>query len=115
MPNVTFANWGRSVKAGPLANLRKVAQLAGISLYTGLAKALNCHGAGLCGTCKVVVDPPEALTPPTKREEMRKCTGSTRLACQAAVVGDVTVVKTKGGAPVEVEGVPRPTLPRARV
>jgi ferredoxin len=105
MANVTFANWSRTVKAGPLSTLRKVAQLAGISLYTGLSKAVNCHGVGLCGTCKVHVEPSTALTPPTQREKLRKCTGPMRLACQTRVLDDVTVIKMDGKEPLRVKGV----------
>src|SRR5262245_1789851 len=88
MPTVHFVNWNRMVKAGPLADLRNVARLAGIQLYNGAAKAMNCHGHGLCGTCRVVVGPPEALTPPTFFERLRGCTGPFRLACQARIVSD---------------------------
>ena len=71
MPNVTFVNWNRTVRAGPLANVRRIAMLAGIPLYNGLAKMANCRGAGLCGTCRVVIEPQDALTPPTFFEKKR--------------------------------------------
>ena len=94
MPNLHFVNWNKSVRVGALANLRRAALLAGVPLYNGLAKFTNCRGAGLCGTCRVKVEPGEHLTPPTLREKIRGCTGPYRLACQARVAdndGDVRV------------------------
>jgi ferredoxin len=111
VPNVTFRNWGRTIKAGPLANLRDVARLAGISLHNGASKLTNCHGNGVCGTCRVVVEPVEALTPPTRRERLHGCTGPFRLSCQARVMTrDLSVVKMagflgKGRDPVRIPGV----------
>jgi len=110
MPNVTFTNWNRTVRAGPLANLRSIAKFAGISLHNGASQLLNCHGSGLCGTCRVKVEPDAALTPPTAFEKMRGCTGPMRLACQAKVASDradVIVTKMeghlgKGDVPVSV-------------
>jgi ferredoxin len=100
MPTIHFANWKRLVKAGPLADLRSVARLAGINLHNGLSRVLNCHGAGLCGTCRVTVEPAAALTPPTRRERLRGCTGPFRLACQARITSDrievIHVVKRTG-------------------
>jgi ferredoxin len=114
MPNVTFVNWGRTVRTGPLANVRTVAKLAGISLYNGLAAMANCRGAGLCGTCRVVIEPADAVTPPTRREKVRGCTGPFRLACQARVRSDrkdLRVTKRTGlygtgTTPVEGPGLP---------
>ena len=112
MPNVVFTNWHKTVRAGPLANVRTVAKLAGISLYNGLAKALNCHGSGTCGTCRIFVETPESVTPPTLREKLRGCTGPFRLACQTRVADDrhdVIVTKRegflgKGRVAMKVEG-----------
>ena len=45
------------------------------------------------------VEPNEALTPPTKREKLRGCTGPFRLACQAQIASerlDLTVTKMEG-------------------
>jgi ferredoxin len=107
---VRFTNWGRDVRAGPLADLRRVAKHAGISLYDGFSKIANCHGAGICGTCRVKVEPAEALTPPTRRERLRSCTGPMRLACQARIASDrhdlvvtkMTGTYGKGRTPVVV-------------
>ena len=99
MPNVTFTNWNKTVRTGALANLRSIAELAGISLHNGASKALNCHGSGFCGTCRVKVEPNDALTPPNGREKMRGCTGPMRLACQAQVASDrvdIRVTKMEG-------------------
>lgn len=99
MPTVLFTNWGKSVRAGPLADLRRVAIHAGLSLYNGFAKNANCHGYGLCGTCRVKVEPAEAVTPPTLNERIRGCTGPMRLACQARIASDrhdIVVTKMTG-------------------
>ena len=114
MPNVTFVNWGKTVRAGPLANVRTIGVLAGLPLYNGLAKFMNCHGAGLCGTCAVVIEPADAATPPTFFEKKHGCTGPYRLACQARVQSDrkdlvvtkMTGFKGRGSDPVEGPGTP---------
>jgi ferredoxin len=93
MPNVTFANWGKTVKAGPLTDIRSVARHAGISLHDGAARLLNCGGHGLCGTCRVEVEPADGPTPKTKRE--KGCRGLERLACQAVLRNGRDVVVTK--------------------
>ena len=111
MPNVTFTNWNKSVRTGALANLRTIAKLAGISLYNGASKHMNCHGSGLCGTCRVRVEPADALTPPSFFERKHGCTGPMRLACQAQVASDradVRVTKMegflgKGDVPVAID------------
>lgn len=99
MPNVTFVNDQKTVRVGALSNLRRVAIGAGVSLYNGLARAVNCRGAGTCGTCRVHVEPAEGLSPPTLREKLRGCTGPMRLACQVLVASDrhdVAVTKMEG-------------------
>ncbi len=114
MPNVHFVNWNRSVRVGALSNVRTVAKLAGLPLYNGLSKLLNCRGIGTCGTCRVVIEPAEALTPPTRREKLHGCTGPYRLACQTRIDSDrqdVTVTKMtgflgKGRVPVAGPGTP---------
>ena len=119
MPTVTFTNWNKTIKVGPLADLRTIARLAGINLYNGAAKLMNCHGAGLCGTCRVFVEPSEGLTPPTGLEKLRHCTGPFRLACQARVADsrhDLVVTKReghlgKGSRPVLIDGVDVPPAP----
>ncbi len=114
MPNVTFVNWARSVRVGALANLRRTAILGGIPVHNGLSRLFNCHGAGLCGTCRVTVEPADAVTPPTLRERLRGCTGPYRLACQARVASerlDVRVTKMEGFHGKSKRPVPGPGIP----
>lgn len=65
--------------------------------------AVACGGQGICATCHVhVKEGEEALTPPTSRELrtlslMTGATASSRLACQACVVGDGLVVELPEG------------------
>jgi ferredoxin len=99
MPTITFVNWNKTVRVGALSNLRRVAQGAGIPLYNGMSEHMNCHGAGLCGTCRVLVEPAAALTPPTPLERLHGCTGPYRLACQVQIASDkhdVHVMKMQG-------------------
>lgn len=114
MPNVHFVNWNRSVRVGALANLRRTALLAGVPLYNGLARATNCRGMGVCGTCRVKVEPAEAVTPPTFKERLRGCTGPYRLACQTRVASnasDVSVTKMRGLLGSSPLPVPGPGIP----
>ncbi len=99
MPQVHFVNWGKRVRVGALSVLRRAALLAGVPIHNGLSKVLNCHGIGMCGTCRAKVEPGAALTPPTRRERIRGCKGPYRLTCQAKVRSndaDVAVTKMRG-------------------
>ena len=55
MPKVTFVKEKTEIEVPAGANLRQEARKAGIEVYKGLEKYLNCRGLGLCGTCKVLV------------------------------------------------------------
>src|SRR5205823_13857527 len=93
------------VKAG--TNLRQAATEAGISVYKGIDRYLNCWGFGLCGTCRVLVKKGmENLSAPTRRERfnltMHPLTmlarigheDELRLSCQVVVNGDCTIETT---------------------
>ena len=76
-----------------------------------LAERLNvlmaCGGKGLCATCHVHVEAGgENLTPITKREQrtlgfVSRCDASSRLACQARVLGEGVVVRVPEGMYIE--------------
>lgn len=98
MPIVEFA--GKCVECPVGANLRMVLLRARLPLYTRVAEALHCRGAGLCGTCAVRVT--GAVSEPTAAELRRlrlpphTPAAGLRLACQCNVLGDVAVVKQPG-------------------
>ena len=107
MPKVTFVNHKNEkqeieVPAG--SNLRTEARKAGVPLYRGIDKYLNCRGLGLCGTCKVLVKAgKENLGPRSRRERLNfylhplsllaaiEHEDEMRLACQCTVNGDCTI------------------------
>src|SRR5262249_56821904 len=82
------------------ANLREEALKAGVVVYPGLTRYLNCFGHGTCGTCAVVVKKgKENLSPPGRFEKMRLKLlmsnigreGVVRLSCQCKVMGDCSI------------------------
>jgi ferredoxin len=104
MPKVFFANEKKEIEVPDGANLREEARKAGIELYKGMHKYLNCRGLGLCGTCKVLVKKGmENLSPKGRMERFTLNFGPTnvffivghedeaRLSCQVKVHGDCTV------------------------
>lgn len=105
MPKVTFKKEKKTVEVPEGANLRKVAQNAGVEVYKGLHKYLHCPGLGLCGSCRVYVKKgKENLTQPSIIEKFTTQIGNPeaqfafigheeelRLSCQCRVTGDVEV------------------------
>jgi ferredoxin len=82
------------------ANLRTEATRAGIDVYSGFDKYLNCRGNGLCGTCRVLVKKgAENLSPKTTVERLKlgmmlSSIGheeEMRLSCQVKVNGDCSI------------------------
>ncbi|MCS6975801.1 MAG: (2Fe-2S)-binding protein, partial [Gemmatales bacterium] len=64
MPKVTFIKEKKEIEVPVGANLRLEALKAGIELYPGISKYLNCRGNGLCGTCAVIIKSgPESVSP----------------------------------------------------
>jgi ferredoxin len=105
MPKVTFivGKEKREVEVPEGANLRQEAMKAGVPVYAGLHRYLNCRGLGLCGTCRVLVKQgTENLTPKSFRERFKLALSlasighedEMRLSCQAQVKGDCTVEVT---------------------
>jgi ferredoxin len=98
LPTVRFAD--RLIECLEGANLRLVLVRARAPLYNSASKALNCRGAGRCGTCAVRVE--GMVSEPTPAEQRRlglfphNAGSGLRLACQCSVLGDVTVTKQKG-------------------
>jgi len=102
MPTVYFVKQGVAVECAVGTNLRKLALDNGIELYSFPNNLLNCLGNGLCGTCRVKVDNPNAVSARTRSDE-NKCGWQGpdyRLSCQTKVLADVNVItnpRTKAG------------------
>ena len=107
MPKVVFVNEKTAIEVPAGANLREEARKAGIQVYKGLDRYLNCRGFGLCGTCRVLVKKGmENLNPKTFLERvnlnlhplsMLAAIGhenEIRLSCQVQVNGDCTIETT---------------------
>ena len=107
MPKITFVNEKVEIEVAQGSNLRQEARKAGIAIYKGLDKYLNCRGLGLCGTCKVLVKQGmENLSPKTLREKLNMNLhpltmlasigheDEMRLSCQVQVNGDCTIETT---------------------
>ncbi len=104
MPKVTVVNEKRELDVAAGANLRQALMAAGLEVYKGPARFLNCRGNGLCGTCRVLVTKGmENLSPRTTLEAininvhpatMLAAIGhedQLRLSCQVKVNGDCTL------------------------
>jgi ferredoxin len=100
MPKVVFVKEKKELEIAPGANLREEARKAGIEIYQGPDRFLNCRGLGLCGTCRVLVKKGmENLSPKSLREKFKLATMLSaigheydmRLACQTSVNGDCEI------------------------
>ena len=100
MPTITFANEKKEIQVPSGANLRKEALRAGVQLYPGVHKVVNCHGFGQCGACRVLVTKGMENTSSKGIMESARLAVSLayigneqtmRLACQTRVEGDITV------------------------
>ncbi len=92
MPTVTFQNENIKVEVPEGATLRKAAKKAGVSVYGGPNKLLNCRGFGLCGSDKISVTPDTCISKQSFFEKLQFGENSkTRLACQVKITGDVVV------------------------
>jgi ferredoxin len=107
MPKVTFVNEKREIEVPEGSNLRQEARKAGIEIYKGIDRYINCRGFGLCGTCKVLVK--KGMENLNKKTLMEKFNfnahpmtmlavlgheSEMRLACQVQVNGDCTIETT---------------------
>ena len=93
MPVVYLVKQACAVECPVGTNLRELCRQHGIDLYVFPNNIVNCRGNGLCGTCRVKVDHPRALSARTAADE-RKCGwegDNYRLACQSKVLADVSV------------------------
>lgn len=111
MPKVTFVKEKLEIEVPQGANLRDEAMKAGVEVYAGINRFVNCFGHGSCGTCKVLVKKggenlsPKGLIEKVTLWRMLSVIGQeneSRLACQCSVQGDVTV-ETNPALPIGAE------------
>ena len=100
MPKVKFIRENKEIEVEKGSNLRKTAMKAGIQLYPGPHKYLNCHGLAQCGECRVYIkNGMEQTNRPNILEKARVRFSffrigheeEVRLACQTEVNGDIEV------------------------
>ena len=100
MPTITFTSEKKEIQVPAGANLRTEALRAGVQLYPGVHKILNCHGLGQCGSCRVLIKKGmENVSRKGLMESLRLAVSlaaigneqTMRLACQTRVNGDITV------------------------
>ncbi len=92
MPKVNFSHEGVVVEVPYGANLRKTALDNGVDIYGFPFNLANCRGHGLCGTCKVAVDPEFNVSDRTNAEIRKLKAAPLRLACQCSVEGDIECI-----------------------
>lgn len=101
MPKVKFIKEQKEIEVPAGANLREEALKAGIPVYNGINKFLNCYGNGTCGTCRVLIKngTMKNASPKSFFEKMRLnlswfaigCENEVRLSCKTKVMGDIEV------------------------
>jgi ferredoxin len=104
MPKVVFVNEKTEIEVPAGANLLAEAKKAGVQIYAGIDRYVNCLGHGLCGTCKVLVKKGmENLSPKSTMEKVNFAAhpmtmlarigheDEMRLACQIQVNGDCSI------------------------
>jgi ferredoxin len=103
MAIIKFVSEKKEIQVPEGSNLRKEAQRAGVGLYPGINKVVNCHGFGTCGSCRVLVTKGMENTSPMGFLEKARLGMSMayvghedtmRLACQTEVNGDIEVQTT---------------------
>jgi ferredoxin len=104
MPTIKFVNEKKEIQVPAGANLRREAIQAGVQVYKGPDKILNCMGFGICGTCRVLIT--KGMDNASKmglRERVKLKylslayighEDTMRLSCQTQVNGDMDVVTT---------------------
>ena len=114
MPVVKFVKENKEIEVPSGANLRSEAIKAGINVHqgvngygAGINKIMNCHGWGLCGTCRVKITKGMENTNPMGAIENFRFHNplpdpfpslafignedTMRLACKVQVLGDLEV------------------------
>ena len=100
MPKVNFVREKKVIEVKDGENLRVACLSAGIEIYRGMHKHLNCRGKGLCATCRVLIKNGTMKNVSLKGiiEKIRLALSwvaigeeDMRLSCKVKVQGDIDV------------------------
>lgn len=114
MPIVNFVNEKKQIEVLAGANLRLEARKHDVQLYPHVRKIFNCHGNGVCGSCRVLItkgseNANETTWAERSHFQLGVCSmgsfsmasiayigneATMRLACKTEVHGDMDVVTT---------------------
>ena len=94
MPRVHFVKQNVTIECPVGTNLRQLALANDIDLYAFPNNIANCRGRALCGTCRVKVDEPRALSAHVAGNERKNGWEGPqyRLACKSQVLSDLQVI-----------------------
>ncbi len=103
MPVIHYVKEKKQIQVHEGANLRSETLKAGVPLYPGINKWLNCHGFGHCATCRVLIT--KGMENASRmswfeRLRLKLCMAyignedTMRLACRTRVWGDMDVETT---------------------
>lgn len=96
MAKVKFLKEGVEIEAPLNMNLRDFCLANNAKLYLFPENIVNCRGRGFCQLCRIKVDHPERLSPPTEKEKDSVAFEGEqyRLACQCSIVeeGDLQII-----------------------
>jgi uncharacterized 2Fe-2S/4Fe-4S cluster protein (DUF4445 family) len=85
MPKVTFLPHGREIEVDEGTTVIRAALESGVHINA------SCGGTGVCGKCRIQIEDGEVEGGITEKLSQQDVDDGYRLACQAAVVGDLTV------------------------
>jgi rhodanese-related sulfurtransferase/ferredoxin len=108
MPQVYFFYQRKRVTCQEGQTIQEVARAHDISISNGTANGFNCHGLGLCKSCRVRVIKTDHLSPPSWLERLKILPNPWRQACKARILGDITVW-TQGDFPTRLPPGPEET------
>ena len=96
---LTFEPMGLSKQVTPGTTIKEAADSMNIPIR------FDCGGKGLCGNCRIIAEPKHSLSPLTEAEldilSPREVKRSYRLACQARIEGNLTVIIPDKAADIE--------------
>ena len=91
MPIITFVHERYAIEVPEGTNIRDAAIESAIHIHQGFAMNANCRGHGICGQCRVDIEPIANVSDPTISEKLHLVDGNARLACKTEVHGDIRV------------------------